>query len=235
MRALSLVVCRGTQTSKANYLSKLILKNNNAWKKDDKSLKQQDIYWDDHRVKRLVRLLLYFSTILPNKFLSAHRNDPVFEAILCQNDIKINDYKQYEHIFTQSFVDESEQHFDQVFDTILNEHFLDVAFGDASTFVKQEAFMKLFTANGNITLLKTKKSKKAKRLDWLFSPVRAYMLFKQVQKEKGIVETVTENTITDSDQKSSSGFPSIEQPDKQSTTDVTSKLGTASQTNTLMH
>lgn len=49
---------------------------------------------------------------------------------------KINQYRSYEHIFTKSFVDQSEEHFDLVFDTVLNEYFLDVAFGEANSFVK---------------------------------------------------------------------------------------------------
>ena len=42
------------------------------------------MYFDDHRLKRAVRLIMYFSTVLPGKFLTAfrHNTDGVFEKIL---------------------------------------------------------------------------------------------------------------------------------------------------------
>lgn len=91
----------------------------------------------------------------------------------------------------------------------------------------------MFSPNAKVTLMKSKKKKnKLKRLDWFFSPVRAYMVYKLILKEKGIIELPTENNISVSDtsdlKKTSSSNPSIEQADKQSTTDNTSKLGTAS-------
>lgn len=98
---------------------------------------KEKLYWEDHRLKRAVRLIIYFSTILPNKFLSFHRNDPVFEKML-RNDKKIliEDYKSHEDIFSDSYIELSEKYFDEAFNNIYNQQFLDVIFGEAGTFVK---------------------------------------------------------------------------------------------------
>lgn len=58
----------------------MINKNISKWKIEES--KQDDIYWDDRRLKRILRLIIYFSIILPNKFLSHFKNDPIFEKIL---------------------------------------------------------------------------------------------------------------------------------------------------------
>lgn len=71
MRVLSLLTCRGKPTEKAKLLAGLVNQE-----------KKQAVKWDNARLRRAVRFILYFSSILPLKFLSDKQDQDVFNKIL---------------------------------------------------------------------------------------------------------------------------------------------------------
>lgn len=76
LRVLGYLVCRGSPKEKAGLLSCLISKNVSKWKQEEKY--DADLYWDDYRLKRSARLMLYFAIVLPVKFLTAYKGDALF-------------------------------------------------------------------------------------------------------------------------------------------------------------
>ena len=69
-------------------------------------------------MRRAVRLNIYFCLILPNKFLSHYKNDPIFEKILggSNADFLLDDYTVNEEVFSENYIKETEKCFDKVFD-----------------------------------------------------------------------------------------------------------------------
>lgn len=60
LRVLSLIVCRGKPMEKAKFLADLICHGN----------KEEEVKYNNKRLRRAMRYLLYFSSILPLKFLT---------------------------------------------------------------------------------------------------------------------------------------------------------------------
>lgn len=71
LRVLSLLVCRGKQTEKAKYLANLVNLS-----------RKQPVHWDNPRLRKAIRLIVYFSSILPLKFLSENQDKEVFDKML---------------------------------------------------------------------------------------------------------------------------------------------------------
>ena len=65
------MVCRGRAQDKAQFMAALANLDYN-----------EPVRYDNKRMERALGLLLYFSAILPNKFLSVNKNDPIFYEIL---------------------------------------------------------------------------------------------------------------------------------------------------------
>lgn len=73
LRVLSLLACRGTPTEKAKFLAKL---SNEA--------SEEPVRWDNPRLRKAIRFILYFSSVMPLKFLSVNQDEDVFNKILSQ-------------------------------------------------------------------------------------------------------------------------------------------------------
>lgn len=71
LRILSLLVCRGRPADKATFLAELTNQT------DKKS-----VSWNNTRLTRTLKLMLYITSILPNKFLSVHYNEDVYHKIM---------------------------------------------------------------------------------------------------------------------------------------------------------
>ena len=120
LRILSLLVCRGTSGEKAAFLAKLVNREN--------------IKWDDERLHKAIKILLYCSSILPNKFLSIKREHNVFKKILCYDPMNKtgkqrarNAYRLYSQ---SSLIDNSNiwtdkdiQNQEEVFEDVFNQFF----------------------------------------------------------------------------------------------------------------
>lgn len=84
VRVLSLLVCRGHHREKAEFLAKLVTRG----VKKEEGQQEVMISWDNERMQRAVKILLYCSSILPNKFLSLKRDQEVFKKVLCHDPRK---------------------------------------------------------------------------------------------------------------------------------------------------
>lgn len=71
LRVLSLLACRGKPTEKAKLLADLVNQS-----------EKEPVSWDNPRLRKVVRQILYFSSILPLKFLSINQDEDVFDRIL---------------------------------------------------------------------------------------------------------------------------------------------------------
>jgi len=71
LRILSLLVCRGRPADKATFLAEL---TNDSQKKS--------VSWNNTRLTRTLKLMLYITSILPNKFMSMNYNENVYHKIM---------------------------------------------------------------------------------------------------------------------------------------------------------
>jgi len=71
VRMLSLLVCRGRANEKASFLASMANLDN-----------EEPVSWDNTRLSRGLKLLLYISGILPNKFAIAYRDYAIFKKSL---------------------------------------------------------------------------------------------------------------------------------------------------------
>lgn len=71
VRILSLVICRGKPKEKAQLLASIANLDLTA-----------PIDWQNQRMVRALKLIVYYSSILPDKFLSLHQDHPVFDQIM---------------------------------------------------------------------------------------------------------------------------------------------------------
>ena len=71
LRVLALIVCRGKPNDKTSFLAAMV---NLGY--------DEVINKNDERMTKALRLILYFSSILPNKFLSEKKDDEIFFEIL---------------------------------------------------------------------------------------------------------------------------------------------------------
>ena len=76
LRVLSLLVCRGKSSEKASFLANLANEANH-----------ESISWDNMRLTRALKLMVYFSSILPSKFMSKNKNTMVYQMILNPNPV----------------------------------------------------------------------------------------------------------------------------------------------------
>lgn len=71
LRILSLLVCRGKPADKATFLADLTNDN-----------QKKSVSWNNTRLTRTLKLMLYITSILPNKFMSMHHNEDVYHKIM---------------------------------------------------------------------------------------------------------------------------------------------------------
>lgn len=83
LRILSLLVCRGEVREKAEYLYDLVLKRN--LQKDDelnesfkKKLNEEKLEFANGRLVRALKLLVYFSVVLPGAYMNYYENESVY-------------------------------------------------------------------------------------------------------------------------------------------------------------
>lgn len=81
LRVLSLLVCRGASRDKANFLAGIV--------NHEEPGTETDVSCDNPRMQKAVKLLLYCSSILPNKFLRRMQDHEVFINIVCHDPSKI--------------------------------------------------------------------------------------------------------------------------------------------------
>ena len=96
LRILSLLVCRGEVKEKAEFLLDLIQirhLNNEVETHDDDDTKRKDnekIDFANERLIRALKLIVYFSVVLPGTFMSYYQNDDVFQKIIFHREDKFN-------------------------------------------------------------------------------------------------------------------------------------------------
>ena len=71
-KMFALLVCRGSVTQKAQELWDLI--NTEPGMKSIEKYKDK-IMWNNPRLKKAIRMIIYFSEILPKKFLNINKGD----------------------------------------------------------------------------------------------------------------------------------------------------------------
>ena len=141
MRILGCLVCRGSPKDKALIMSRIICNNVPfKWKLED-----EDLFRNDERLKRCLRLILYNSIVLPTKFLSVHRYDRLFWRILGRNkDIAQSQYENKMTMFTEAYVHLRENKFEEWFESLYNERILDSLFSRGCTMTKHSALLSQF-------------------------------------------------------------------------------------------
>jgi len=72
LRILSLLVCRGRPADKAAFLAELT----------SESEENKTVSWNNTRLTRTLKLMLYITSILPSKFMSMHHNEDVYHKIM---------------------------------------------------------------------------------------------------------------------------------------------------------
>lgn len=79
LRVLSLLICRGQSGDKAAFLFDLV---------NRRDPEQDAVRWDNERLQKTIKLLLYCSSILPQKFLSLKKKNDVFRKIVSHDPNK---------------------------------------------------------------------------------------------------------------------------------------------------
>lgn len=140
---------------------------------------------------RALRLIVYFTSILPDKFLSLHFDHPVYDDIMRIETTKLRGYRKkkiaIENFDPTIFKEESfwltndtgdfDHLFDDIFNKILADNYLQSVFPKGEEQISHKEFVKRFVRpklNGN----KTEWSP-----NWFFSPRKVNTIFKQYQKE----------------------------------------------------
>lgn len=134
------MVCRGRPSEKASFLAALANLDNNA-----------PVEWNNTRMTRALKLMLYISGILPNKFLSAHCDEAAYKKILnpkylkalsprsdrsSSNDsrggdsVKSDSSQPSSQVWTDEQIIMSEQFFEIAFCRFFEEKYMDKVFPD---------------------------------------------------------------------------------------------------------
>lgn len=187
LRVLSLLVCRGKPTEKARFLAELVANQT-------KGKQAASVAWNNPRLRAAVRFILYFSSILPLKFLSVHQDQDVFNRILSLGKysqrrkgtrISIPTYDfDSSYLWSDQKIKQTEKMFDDVFELFYEEKFLQVIFANDQNSISAQSFAKKFFA-GKIG---SSEEETPSTADWLFSPCRVAGVFnhllKGVQREE---------------------------------------------------
>jgi len=143
---LSLIVCRGKPTDKAKFLGDLI----------NHGVKER-VQWNNPRLRKAMRYLLYFSSVLPLKFLSRNQDEDVFDRILSQgkfantrksmrNSILVHDIDK-KFLWTKEQIGQTEKLFDDVFELFMEEKFLEAVYPPNKASLSRDEFAKRFQSN----------------------------------------------------------------------------------------
>lgn len=124
IRILSLVICRGQSRDKATMLANLINEDS-----------EEKISWDNERMQKAIKIILYCSSILPNKFLSLKRDQNVFKKIMCHDpkSIKMKRFKNIQRLYAQNteiehgyiWSEKDIQNKEDIFEDVFNQFFSD--------------------------------------------------------------------------------------------------------------
>lgn len=127
LRVLSLITCRGKPTEKAKFLANLV---NQA--------KKKPVQWNNPRLKKAVRFILYFSSVVPLKFLSVNEEEDVFNRILSlgkysqsrrrkRTSVPVHEFDS-SYLWGEQQIKQTEKLFDDVFEIFMEEKFLQVIY-----------------------------------------------------------------------------------------------------------
>jgi len=83
------------------------------------------VSWNNTRLTRTLKLMLYITSILPNKFMSMHYNEDVYHKVMnpdrkrflsqkLKNRNKVEDYSDF--LWSEEEIDYTENRFDVVFE-----------------------------------------------------------------------------------------------------------------------
>jgi hypothetical protein len=181
LRVLSLIVCRGKPTEKAKFLADLI----------NHGIKER-IQWDNPRLRKAMRCLLYFSSILPLKFLTQNQDEEVFDRILSsgkfantrksmRNSILVHDIDK-KNLWTEEHITQTDKLFDDVFELFMEEKFYDSVYPPNKSSLSQDEFAKRFQSNKHFSGTQgdgfsKKTGEKTKTVFWVFSPSKMSSAF----------------------------------------------------------
>jgi len=109
-------------------------------------------------MKRALRLLLYFTSVLPNKFMSVNRDTDIFNKILGTGKyaetkrgkriaIEAFDFEEG-FMWTEKDIDVNEKLFDDVFDVFYEDRYIDKIFGKHVN-IGHDEFVKNFNSGKN--------------------------------------------------------------------------------------
>ena len=96
LRVLSLLICRGEVREKAGYLMDIVMmkdrekekskKNNSKSTKKIKFVVEEKLEYANNRLIRALKLLVYFSVVLPGAFMSYYKNEELYQDVIFNNE-----------------------------------------------------------------------------------------------------------------------------------------------------
>jgi len=116
------------------------------------------VHYENKRMKGALRLLLYFTSVLPNKFMSVNRDSDVFNKILGTEKysktkrgkriaIEAFDFEEG-FMWTEKDIEMNEKLFEDVYDVFYEERYIDKIFGKQVN-ICHDDFIKNFNTGKN--------------------------------------------------------------------------------------
>lgn len=207
-KIFALLICRGSVSQKAEELWELINKDS-GMKPIDKY--RGKIVWSNPRLKKSIRMIIYFSEVLPKKFLNIHRGNKnlrmKIETVsnIGHMDVEADDLKSIQSntdaislTWREPYIVHMDENFQDITDSIYETKFIDRIFSDGNALTKEQwnqAIVGSLMGNlfgGAIDMLDGEDSCREKEmlkemeegaLDWLFSPKKIRLAFKSRDQE----------------------------------------------------
>lgn len=186
LRVLSLLVCRGVSGDKATFLYGLLTEH---------ETKKDSLRWDNERLQKTVKLLLYCSSILPQKFLSLKKKDEVFRKIVYHDPSKPRRKRtsnirrsfasdsgvDHGYIWSEKEIQNKEHIFEDVFNQFFVERFQKKVFPKGTESASKSQFVLNFISYSHNFDMKNIQNvtAPAQNIGWLFSHVKVNFVFKQ--------------------------------------------------------
>lgn len=147
LRVLSLLICRGKASDKAAYLASTA------------NLKQdEDLSWDNVRLTRALKLMVYITSILPQKYMSIHQDQEIYYRILNPNstfvirrneskkilNVRQEDMPQEGFLWTPEQIEGKEMLFEFVFEKFFEGQYLGKIYSETEGNVQNQDFIDKF-------------------------------------------------------------------------------------------
>ena len=189
LRVLSLLICRGKACDKAAYLASSANQNQN-----------EELSWDNVRLTRALKLMVYITSILPQKFMSTHEGQENYYRILNPNStfvVKRNEGKKIKKIlnareedmpqegflWTPEQIEGKEMLFEFVFEKFFEDQYLGKIFSENEGNVLNQDFVDKFEKSNSKSNLTS-----SVNMNWIFSPCQMNFVLKQHYEQAERIE-----------------------------------------------